>query len=181
MGLFRLLVFRKHGAAVLVLPKPIAPEEPPVLRKRPVNLWRPKPGGGFSENHDLRLYRPGDNLRLIHWKLASKTKKLIYREPIEPAQKGGLLQLTLWGDGATLDKKLGQLVYLSRRLLSEGCAHEIRCRTGQGLLQAHIETPDQLEAILERLLAATCATGESLEFSQDVLWQHRIGGDDHEA
>ena len=83
--------------------------------------------------------------------------------------------------GEMLDKKLGQLLYLSRKLLAEACPHEIRCRTGQGLLQAHIETPDQLEAMLERLLAASCATGESVEYSQDVLWQHRIGGDDHEA
>ena len=181
LGLFRRRLQKQEPFCVFILPKPLVCPMPNRHSDQAIRAWKPKVGGGFAENHDLRLYRPGDELHGIHWKMTAKTGKLIYREPIEPAQKGGLLLLTLWGDGNRLDKKLGQLLYLSRKLLAEGCAHEIRCRTGQGLLQGHIETPDQLEAMLERILSATCATGESLEFSQDVLWQHHIGGDDHEA
>ena len=181
LGLFQKKLKKQPPLSVFIWPKPIACPLPNRQTTQAVRAWKPKPGGGFAENHDLRPDRPGDELRGIHWKMSAKTGRFIYREPIEPAQKGGLLQLTLWGDGEMLDKKLGQLLYLSRKLLAEACPHEVRCRTGQGLLQAHIETPDQLEAMLERLLAASCATGESAEYSQDVLWQHRIGGDDHEA
>jgi len=181
LGLFRRSLPKQDPLSVFIWPKPLVCPMPDKATDQAVRAWKPKPGGGFAENHDLRPYRPGDELHGIHWKMTAKTGKFIYREPIEPAQKGGLLQLTLWGDGDRLDRKLGQLLYLSRKLLSEHCAHEIRCQTGQGLLQAHIETPDQLESMVQWLLSSTCATGESVEFSQDVLWQHHIGGDDHEA
>lgn len=181
LGLFRRRLRKQAPLRVFIQPKPIVCPMPNRHTEQAVRAWKPKPGGGFAENHDLRLYRPGDELHGIHWKMTAKTGKLIYREPIVPAQKGGLLQLTLWGDANLLDKKLGQLLFLSQNLLADHSPHEIRCRTGQGLLQAHIETLPQLEAMMEQILAGTCATGESPEFSQDTLWHHYIGGDDHEA
>lgn len=180
LGLFRRQLPKQEPLCVFIRPKPLRCPLPERDANQTVRSWKPKPGG-FSENHDLRLYRPGDELHGIHWKMTAKTGKLIYREPIEPAQKSGLLHLTLCGDGNLLDKKLGQLSWLSQQLLAENAPHEIRCRTGEGLVQAHIETPADLDLLMERLLASTCATGESREPNQDVLWQHYIGGDDHEA
>ena len=181
LGLFRRKLPKQDGLCVFIEPKPLRCPMPEMKTDRAVRAWKPKPGGGFSENHDLRLYRPGDELRGIHWKMTAKTGKLIYREPIEPVQKGCLLQLTLFGDGPLLDRKLGQLLFLSQRLLQLQCPHEVRCRTGEGLVQAHIENEEDVRKLMRTLLAATCATGESEEDATDVLWQHRIGGDDHEA
>lgn len=181
MGLFRLPVFRKHGSAVLVLPKPIAPEEPPVLRKRPVNLWRPKPGGGFSENHDLRLYRPGDNLRLIHWKLASKTKKLIYREPIEALRDKAVLSISLSGSPDVLDEKLGKLLWLSNYLLEKDMPHELRCATGKGMYSGPVGNPDSLHAALRHLLQQPAVEGTVAPDATDAYWHHHVGGGKHEA
>lgn len=181
LGLFRKRLKPQKSLRVFIYPKPIRCAFPERTAQHSVRLWKPKNGGGFSENHDLRLYRPGDEFHNIHWKMTAKTGKLIYREPIEPAQKGGLLRLTLWGDGNLLDQKLGQLLWLSTQLLSQQCPHEVRCQTGHGLVQAHIETQAELNKLMETLLASTCAAGESNEPIPDVLWQHRIGGVDHEA
>ena len=181
LGLFRRNLKKQEPLCVFIEPKPLRCALPEMKTDRAVRAWKPKPGGGFSENHDLRLYRPGDELHGIHWKMTAKTGKLIYREPIEPAQKGCLLQMTLFGDENLLDRKLGQLLWLSCRLLQLECPHEIRCRTAEGLVQAHIESEDDTRRLLRQLLASGCAAGESEEVAQDVLWQHRIGGDDHEA
>ncbi|MBR2633811.1 MAG: DUF58 domain-containing protein, partial [Lentisphaeria bacterium] len=43
---------------------------------------RPKPGGGYGENYEIRQYRPGDNLNQIHWKLSAKVGDLMLREPM---------------------------------------------------------------------------------------------------
>jgi len=181
LGLFSKKLRKQNDFCVLIEPKPVSCPMPEMKAEPVAKVWKPKVGGGFSENHDLRPYRPGDELHGIHWKMSAKTGKLIYREPIESAQKGCLLQLSLWGKPPALDRKLGQLQWLSIQLLSRQCAHEVRCHTGEGLVQAHIETEEELRQLMRQLLCATCTTGESLEEAQDVLWQHRIGGDDHEA
>ena len=181
LGLFRRKLPRQDDFCVFIEPKPVSCPMPEMKADRAVRAWKPKSGGGFSENHELRLYRPGDELHGIHWKMTAKTGKLIYREPIEPAQQGCLLHLTLFGEPAQIDRKLGQLVWLSGQLLYRQCPHEVRCRTGDGLVQARIETADDTWQLLRRLLAATKSAGESVEVARDVMWQYRIGGDDHEA
>lgn len=42
-------------------------------------------GNDHSEIYDIREYMPGDDIRSIHWKLSSKTDKLILREPSDPS------------------------------------------------------------------------------------------------
>lgn len=46
---------------------------------------RNRRGADLSEPFDLRPYRPGDDLRGIHWKLSGKLQELILREPGDPA------------------------------------------------------------------------------------------------
>ncbi len=46
---------------------------------------RNRRGADLSEPFDLRPYRPGDDLRGIHWKLSEKLQELILREPGDPA------------------------------------------------------------------------------------------------
>ena len=68
LGLFRLPLQKSSPRRILVRPRPI-PMELYTLQKFTVRAWRPKWGGGFAENHELRKYHPGDSVRQIHWKL----------------------------------------------------------------------------------------------------------------
>lgn len=181
LGLFRGRLRRQDRTLVYVEPKPVPAGQLPELAGRAVSLWRPKPGGGFSENHDLRLYRPGDDLRNLHWKMSAKTGKLIYREPIEPVQKGYLLTLALCGTPEELDKKLGQLVWLSSQLIVKQLDHGVRCRTGSGTVHFQVTDKASLEKGLHSLLEGPAAGSEAEPEHADVLWKHHIGGDGDEA
>lgn len=181
MGLFRRRLRRGDKTKVYVEPKPVPVQALPELAGRAVSLWRPKPGGGFSENHDLRLYRPGDDLRNLHWKMSAKTGKLIYREPIEPVQKGYLLTMTLSGLPEELDQKLGQLVWTSNALLDKQLEHSIRCQTGKGVVSFPVTDKESLELGLRILLESPTAKKEAEPEYADVLWKHHIGGGGNEA
>ena len=93
LGLFSFPVKKKGKKTVIVRPVPIPVPTPPDLSRYIARSWRPKFGGGFAENHELRLYRPGDSLNQVHWKLSAKTGKLTIREPMIPER--GLVLLTM--------------------------------------------------------------------------------------
>ncbi len=83
---------------------------------------RPKYGGGFAEEHELREYRPGDMSNSIHWKLSSKADKLIVREAQEEANKD--IFVVLSGGGADEDG-LDVLYWLTLALLQRELPHRI--------------------------------------------------------
>ena len=179
LGLWRFPCGRKAPWTLTVLPLPEKPEELPKPYQYTAAGWRPKTGGGFAENHDLRQYRPGDDLRNIHWKLSSKTGKLIYREPVEPMRKRMVLTMALWGTEDVLDHKLGQLLWVTENLLDMGVAHEVRCLTGRGVETHHVTDRDSQQVMLRQVLAApACSKGQS---APEVPGGYRIGGDSHEA
>ena len=95
LGLFSFRVRKCREQTVLVRPKSQAVEDLVDPRGMEINAWVPKPGGGYAENHEHRLYRPGDNLNQLHWKLSAKVGDLILREPMEPVQ--GAVLLTVLG------------------------------------------------------------------------------------
>lgn len=181
LGLFCRRLRKGESTQVYVEPKPIVSFLPESIEGRNISLWKPKPGGGFSENHDLRQYRPGDDLRGIHWKMSAKTGTLIYREPIEPAQKGYLLTLSLHGDPDTVDHKMGQLLWFSQSLLQRGCDHQVSCQTGAGTLHFQINDRASADTCLHTLLRSKKAAQEQKIHRQNALWQHHIGGDSREA
>lgn len=176
LGLWQLPVWRAGQLNMLVLPRVIPMEEPPALSKRPMRLWRPKPGGGFSENHDLREYRPGDSLRLIHWKLASKTKKLIYREPVEALRDKAVVSVTLAGSPEELNEKLGSLLWLSRYLLEKEMPHELRCATGGGEYDFPVTNGESLDVAMFHLLQLPASDTAAIPQTEDAYWHHHIGG-----
>lgn len=177
MGLFSRRLHREQTGSICILPKPVPGKLPSDPHGRSVSLWRPKPGGGFSENHDLRLYRPGDDLRHIHWKMAAKTGKLIYREPMEPVLKGHVLSLCLYGSEKELDTTLGKLLWTSQSLLEQSLPHQVRCMTGKGLVSFTVTDAASLEQGLLSLLSCPKAQQYQLPTAENVLWHHRIGGD----
>ena len=181
MGLFRRRLKKGQTCQLFVEPKAIPTNRRMEPAGKAVNLWKPKPGGGFSEVHDLRLYRPGDDLRNIHWKMAAKLGKLVYREPMEPVQKGYVLNIVLAGTPQELDIKLGQLYYASKHLLEQGLEHTVRCLHKNGIGTFTVNDPSSWETCLHTILGYSKADGGKLTAAENVLWQHHIGGDSDEA
>jgi len=181
LGLLRLPVRKKQEAATMVQPAPVADVDSPDLSRYLVNAWKPKPGGGFAENHELRLYRPGDNLRQLHWKLSAKTGKLILREPMEALRGLALLTMELTGSPGELDQKLGRLQWLSRYLLFKEVSHQVHCLTGQGMETFLVKTETDVRDMLDTLLR-TPGAAEGLQPNYiRASWSYHIGGDGHEA
>lgn len=181
LGLFCRRLREGDSCSVYIMPKPIPAALPPHTSAQTALGYRPKPGGGFAEDHDLRLYRPGDDLRSIHWKLTAKTGKLIYREPVEPIKNGCLLTATLSGNPAQIDKKLGQLLWLSQAFSAKQISHEIQCRTGEGEVRFRVSDSAALEEGICRLLRSSPVTDADKMQEQDVLCHRRIGGGADEA
>lgn len=177
LGLFRMNRHRMPPKQILIRPKAVQWDHFEDLDRRLARSWRPKYGGGFAENHELRLYRPGDGLNQVHWKLSAKTGKLIIREPMVPQVGKILLTLDIAGTPEELDRKLGRLLWMGQRLLERGLRWELHALTGEGLLTFYIHTDIDLTDALDRLLCATPATGGSLRYEQGVAtWRCHIGG-----
>lgn len=181
-GLFRKKVRRFGQTALPVLPGPVPMPVPPDLTRFLGCRFRPKFGGGFAENHELRLYRPGDNLNQVHWKLSAKTGNLMLREPMEPERGLFLLTLDIRGSAGELDDKFGRLLWLGNYLLEQGVSFQIRALAGEGLQVLEIQTEEDLQDAMLRLLGCTPAReGSVRELNFTAAWQHHIGGDSHEA
>ena len=125
MGIFALPVKRGDPAIYTVLPLPQKPQPVPELDQDSAITLKPKPGGGYSEEHELRPYRQGDPLNVIHWKLSSKLDEPIVREPQLMQRKRVTLSLTPQPGHAALESQLDQLLYLSSDLIEKGIPHRI--------------------------------------------------------
>lgn len=154
LGLFRLPVRSPRPVEVTVYPVPAQPEQLPSLTQFTARRRQPKPGSGFSEEHELRDYRPGDSMRDIHWKLSAKTDRLIVREAQELIRGLTLLTFDLHGTPQAVDATLERLVWMSQWLLDHNTPHQILwidpadCQ----IASAAMETPEDLQALLARLL-----------------------------
>ncbi len=179
MGLFRFRLSNEIGGRVIVRPRPIPVRKLPQLGQQMAMAWRPKPGGGFGENHELRLYRPGDHLNQIHWKLSAKTGKLTIREPMIPSGRQVILAVSLTGTPVQMDRKFRQLAGVSGYLLDRDINHEIRANTGEGMKILHVQRVEELETAMDTLLCATPAQ-QVEEIKASGAWVYRIGGDAHE-
>ena len=182
LGLFQLPVLKRRGCVLLVRPIPRPMEAHPDLSRYFARAFRPKIGGGFGENHELRLYRPGDPLQQIHWKLSAKTGKLILREPMEPIRGLAVVTLTLSGTAEQIDWKLGRLLWLSGYLLEQQVPHQVRCRTGNGTQSCAVDTQEDIWNMLDGLLLADLAPEEAgPEVPERASRHYHIGGDRDEA
>lgn len=182
LGLWSKKVRKIETATVLIPPKPVEMPVPPDLNRFLARSWRPKFGGGYAENHELRLYRPGDNLNQVHWKLSAKTGKLILREPMEPQRGLMLLTMDLSGTAAELDLKFGRLLWLGNYLLDRGIHFEIRMLTGRGIETRAIRERRDLKKAIDELLCAPPTAEDSIRRREYAAsWQYHIGGDRDET
>lgn len=180
LGLFRFPMGRKERTTLLVLPESVPVTDLPSLKKYLAANWKPKPGGGFSENYDLREYRPGDDLRQIHWKLAAKTGKTILREPTIPIRGKLVLSMVIKGTPEELDRKFGKLVYLSSYFLPMDLSFEIHCGTGSEVRCFSVRTEQDFKQALLQLLQLPLTEEDSVKVI-NASWHYEIGGEDHEA
>lgn len=176
LGLFGLRIRGMAPVEVLVLPQKQRIPNLPGLERYRSKQWKPKPGGGFAENHEMRLYRPGDKLNQIHWKMSTKTGKLMVREPMEPIRERVLAEMILRGTPEELDRNCGQLLWLSEHLLEKEIPHEMRVLTGNGLLQLPVTDEESLRLAMRTLLSQPPAPAGAVLETVQAGWVYRIGG-----
>ena len=138
-----------------------------------VRILKPKYGGGFAEDHDLRPYRPGDTANSIHWKLSSKLDEPIVREPLIPENSTIFIVLSRVGEG---DRGLEVLRWLSRKLTELDEPHVIVADSLYPVGNEE-ETDDAVASILSWPLREPCgfdANGARCIFTisaGEVRWQ----------
>ena len=180
-GLFWLRIQQKTVKPLVVRPVPVPMPYVPDLERFAASSWRPKPGGGFSENHEMRQYVPGDKMNQVHWKLTAKTGEIIVREPMEPERNRVLIEMELRGTADQLDQKFGQLMWLSRHLLEMGLKHELRVLTEDGIQIRTVGNTEDLEDAVDHLLGQKAVCGGKTMESVTAAWCCRIGGGEDEA
>ena len=155
LGLFRLPVRAPAPVETVIRPVPREPARLPNLRHFLVRQLKPKPGGGFSEEHELRDYRPGD--RHAGNPLEALGEDRPHHRPRGPGAGPGADTADLrpaGHAGAGWTPTLEELLWLSQWLLDHDTPHQILwidptdCETAT----APIEAPADLEALLSRLL-----------------------------
>lgn len=182
LGIFAFRARKTKEQTILVRPREAPVSDLLDPQRVELGSWVPKAGGGFSENHEHRLYRPGDSLNQLHWKLSAKVGDLILREPMEPVRGAVLLTVSLRGDPETLDRKLGRLLWVGRYLLERELDFEVRALTGSGVLCAHVDCETALQKAVDRLLCTPLAQdGTPWGDGIDACWQYHIGGDADET
>lgn len=177
LGLCFRIPLKPQNHRLFVRPKPIPVSGFPAFQQRLENTWRPKPGGGLAENHELRLYRPGDSLNQIHWKLSAKTGKYIIREAMVPGGAQAVLSLTLGGAPEEMDRKFGQLLWLGNALLEKNLRFCIRVWSGTQILQWFPNSPEDLLLAIDEMLAAPPAVGNPPADAAAFPGRFVIGGE----
>lgn len=148
IGFFAFPKTVKRRASVLVLP---APQKPPNVAALPRGVvFVPKPGGGFSEDHDLRQYREGDQIRNIHWKLSAKVGSPIVREPLIPPPHSRLVDVEIWNGARERDLILGRLRWISDYLLQREMPYYLRI--GKNSPVTEIKDPEDLISHVRHVL-----------------------------
>lgn len=160
LGLLRVRRAIPEELCCTVLPPAVAPKSVPNIDAAldTAAVLRPKYGGGYSEEHDLREYRPGDAGNSIHWKLSSKTDKLIVREALE--RENQEIYLVLSRVGAE-DRGLEVLFWLSGELTRRELRHVI-------IADRRYVVTNEADSV-EAMCALLCAPiGEPLRFDASM-------------
>lgn len=125
LGIIPIPVKNGGEAELTVLPNFEKPYHDPQLIEKSTGILKPKPGG-FAEEHEMRPYRDGDPLNLIHWKLSAKMNEYILREPQEMARKRIIIAADLPEDYEEHRSLLEQLAYLNWELMKYEVPYSIR-------------------------------------------------------
>ena len=176
LGLVGLPLQLPTACSIAVEPEPLEPAELPNLSQFQYRSYHPKPGGGFSEIHDLREYRPGDSLNSVHWKLSAKTGKLTVREAMEPLRQKACLTLTLGGTPEQVDDRLGRLLWIGRELLYAGMEPVILVSSGEGTARFRVSDEKSLSQAVDAMLCLPEPVEPVPPEPEGTGWHYAIGG-----
>lgn len=179
LGLFR--IRRKlPPKSVLVYPNRLRMDVTRELERVLAHSWQPKPGG-FAENHELRLFRPGDSLNQIHWKLSAKTGKLTIRQPMVPRHGKIQICVDISGTPEELDRKMGRILWLGEHFLELGLNYELQVRCSQGIVPLSVACEADFKTAFGKLLRCSPADGDIAWNNFTAPWCFLIGGEIDEA
>ena len=182
LGLFGFKLRRAPSAIVRVMPARTALPIPEEFKGILARSMRAKHGGGFSEHHEIRPYRDGDTLNLIHWKLSAKADELMLREPMEPDTGIILLTVDINGTPDELDRKLSRIFCYGGFLLEHGIPFEIFAMTANGMENWLIREESNFVTCTDALLCAPFASKSiAEEHKTNALWRYHVGGEPYEA
>ncbi len=126
LGLFSLPV-RRDGAVSLLV-RPVSAE--PGALDLPEGTGQPRPvprGRSVSgEDYELRPYREGDSLRLVHWKQSAKRDELVTREVLEDRRPLVMLTFDHFGAPEEMERTLDRLEGHAQALLDRERPFEVR-------------------------------------------------------
>lgn len=148
LGIFAVPIRRSGAVSITVMPDPERPVPEPELVEPSDRILKPKPQG-FSEEHELRPYREGDAINLIHWKLSEKFDEPIVREPQILVRKNIVLSADLPAVYEEQQSVMEQLRYLSDRL----CENAIPFVLHFGMQTVAIGSNGDLERFLKTVLS----------------------------
>ena len=147
LGLFSIPVRRGGAVTVTVLPDAEKPVPEPDLLEPSNRILKPKPQG-FSEEHELRPYREGDAINLIHWKLSQKYDEPIVREPQEPLRKNVVIAVDLPKTYEACESVLEQLQYVSDTLLDDKVTYLLHFGYRSQMIRSNGEFDRLLKTVL---------------------------------
>lgn len=119
-GIFFLPIRLKFKGETVIMPIPQKPELLPDNQSAVILGYKPKPGGGFSDDYELREYRSGDSLKSVHWKLSSKYDELMVKAPSEAIYKKLVIKPEITDNPDTNDFVLARFIYVCSALLASG-------------------------------------------------------------
>jgi len=171
LGLFSLPFNEEERKSVLILPPPVKPANTLALQHG--THLRPKPGGGFSEEHDMRHYRPGDPVRSIHWKVSAKFDSLVIREPLVAPPHSRLVHVRAWKNVAERDLILGRLRWVSAYMLKKQLPFYVRY-SEESIISEVTQESDVVDFLLCVLDGSTKKEIKSSQIPARFSWVFRI-------
>lgn len=180
LGLFSLSLKLPEKRHIVVMPHLERPDPMPIFPIDKINNkgMKPKPGGGFAEDYDLREYRIGDPLNAIHWKLTSKLNKLVIKEPLISEKGKIFICFNLFGGEEEIDSVFGQITYISNYLLRRMVEFNLCWYGKDGFLKLMEikEIEDFLKFLNDVFLVPIEASGKAIDNDayKDADWHYFV-------
>ncbi len=171
LGLFALPLRKPPTMTLIIAPRPEHPG--PIELPDGVGSAAPSMKGKavFGENYELRPYREGDSLRMIHWKMTAKRDELVTREPPDDTRPLPVLTFNHFGLLAEVDRTLDRLEGWSMALLEQERVHEVRWRHPEtGAVRVYrVTAPRDWEACLAAVLSDPAPMGGKSILEQAIV------------
>ena len=171
LGIFSLPSPLNFKTFILVMPPPIEPFGNISLPS--TSVMRPKPGGGFADDHDIRPYRPGDPIRSIHWKVSAKLNFPLIREPLISPTHNRLIRISKWETSEQCELILGRLRWVSDYLLKQNLSHYVTFGHN-GMIGKIEQSADLLKFLYNELCQPTDVKNLYTTISEGFSWEYTI-------